>query len=151
MDQILITVITSIVAALITSILAHREIKRRAEIDLQNQYATRFNEKKWVTYIKFVDSVRELFVVSQTNKKNNKYPDFLSLTTDLFLIGSDSVILSYKAWRVRYDTNGPFDQNTLFNLFDLVVEMRKDLGNNKTELDYEDLLGSLIPNYKRSL
>jgi hypothetical protein len=149
MDPIIITIGTSIIAAIITSVLTQREMKRRSELDLQNQYATRYNEKKWSTYIQFITTVRQLI----SNREFNELieSDIFVLAADIILIGSDDVVRSFRAWRGVYRVNGPLDHSSLELLFSLIIYMRKDLGNQKTDLDLDEMLGALVPNYMRSI
>ena len=159
MENIINTITTpaliSIVTALGTSILTHREIKRRAEVELRNQFASRYNEKRWEAYTKFTSLAREQIEAFRRQEANRMYTEveesIKRLASDLFLIGSDDVVKIFRAWRNYSSVNGPTDPTSIQSLTELLIAMRSDLGYEETDLDLDSILGSLVPNYNRAL
>jgi hypothetical protein len=105
---------------------------------------SRFNTKKWEVYTEFIK------LAPQTT--GSELPDVQpsaelmavnSLASQVVLAGSDKVVTAYRVWRETARVYGQGNQLTRVKLFNLVVEMRRDLGNKYTRLDMDDLLGSL--------
>lgn len=154
--------ITSIVAALLTALLAYIGFWRQAKADLEKEYQKKFNEKKWDIYTKFIKSIQELLEqnlsspggpgIGISNRIINKIDnDLMAIATQMLLIASDDVIKEFSSWRSISTINGFTQKDSLTTLFDLIVKMRKDLGNNTNEMDIVDMLGSLVHNFQRIL
>ena len=150
----IIVPIVSILGSVLLSAIGSFLYVRQAKIDLVNEYEKRFNEKKWKTYLEFATNVVKQVNAASTPEHNLVSAadmELDSLTAELLLVGSDAVVISYRQWRQFEQVNGKRDTETLYALFDVVIEMRKDLGNSATKVNLEHLLGMLVPNYQRSL
>jgi len=146
--------VVSILGSVLLSALGSFLYVRQARIDLVNEYEKRFNEKKWKTYLDFTTNVLKQLRLAATQDYDSESAadiELNSLTAELLLVGSDAVVIAYRQWRKFEQVNGQRDTETLNLLFRVVIEMRRDLGNSKTQVNLDHLLGMLVPNYQRSL
>jgi hypothetical protein len=154
MTTIIVSIMT-IIGSVLLSVVGSFLYIRQAKIDLVNEYEKRFNEKKWKTYLDFTTVIVKFFKIAKTRDNvslRERYELELDhLVADLLLVGSDSVIIAYRDWRTILYMEGYFEATSLRLLFDVVIEMRKDLGNNKTQVDFDQMLGMLVPHYQRGI
>lgn len=68
----------------------------------------------------------------------------IDIKRDIFMYGSDKVFKSFNKWLLATKDNN--DKVQLAAFLDFVLEMRKDLCNNKTKLTKHDILLNLIQN-----
>ena len=154
---IIVSAITSIVVALLTALVTYKGIWTKSKADLENEYRKRFNEKRWAIYVKFTDWVRlavETYIdpnVTPQRLLRNLEKDLVIIASELVISSSDNVIKRFKHWRVLLNINGLWDQTTTHGMIELILEMRKDLGESTTSIGVDDILGSLVPNYQRIL
>ena len=155
MDNLLINILTAAVTSIFTAAFAYWGFWRQAKAELEKEYQKRFNEKKWNTYTEFTISLRKMLEKAQARESESLSfsidESLMNLATELLLVGSDDVVKAFRNWRTLSTINGPTDVSTLNTLFSLINEMRKDPGIKTSDLFIEDMLGSLIPNYRRSL
>ncbi|HEY5533834.1 MAG TPA: hypothetical protein VIL99_02680 [Ignavibacteria bacterium] len=150
----LVIPLLSIFGSVILSVLGSFLYLRQAKIDLKKEYEKRFNEKRWNTYNIFTENVIKVIKLlseEHDNSINDLNLGFQKFVAEFLLVGSDAVVTSYKEWRVLSHVNGPRERETMEALFNVVIEMRKDLGNQYTKVKLQDLLGMIVPNYRRSL
>ena len=144
-------VLSSIGLSLLGSFVYVRQVKA----DLQKELEVRFNEKKWQSYTKFTDKIRRILAIEDPVQSARLFQhletELQDFASEFLLIASDDVVKEFAQWRILYSVNGPRDDAAVKQLFSLIVQMRIDLGNTTTELDYQDLLPTLVPNYQRSM
>lgn len=150
-DNILITLITAVITSSVAGVVASRQYLNQKKADLEAEYSSRFNTKKWEVYTEFTSLVRD--IVKPFVDPSTAWPDslhipqdqFLKIASQIVLIGSDDVVKAFHAWRETGLAHGQAHRETKKKLFELIAEMRRDLGNNYTQLSMEALLGSLDP------
>lgn len=147
-EQILLTMITTIA----TAIFAYFGFWRKAKAELQKEYESRFNEKKWTVYSKFVEMLATMdeigsMVNSNLFRKIDDKAKFRELTHEsdqkhmeifnsILLIGSEDVVKKYLSWaKVGYN-NPYYDEESVVLLVELINAMREDLGRKKSDIDY---------------
>jgi hypothetical protein len=149
--EIALTLVTGVVVALATSFFTSRFYVHQATTDLRNEYHRRFNEKKWEAYTRFAATVRDVVSGTKDGKLQREMPkvigrlhDFIS---DLWLVGSDDVVKAVlKRRRFSQDTpNHPAGgAEALLSLADIMIAMRKDLGDTTTKIEARDILATFI-------
>ncbi len=146
LDNVFITLITAFITAIFTSRISSSQYWRQKKADLEAEYSSRFNTKKWEVYTEFTALVPE---INGNGLSDINTPivttSINSLAPQIVLAGSDNVVIALRRWRETNEVYGPGDTVTKDKLFELIVEMRKDLGNIHTQLANEDLLGALKP------
>ena len=151
---ILFTAIASIILAFATAFFSSRFYSQQARADLKKEFESRFNERKWTTYTGFADTVRDVLEASKKGNVQKKLPDFakklMSFTSSLWLVGSDEVVKAYIDWQMYYrqfdDAESAREQpfEGLLNLTNILIEMRKDLGYENSNIGSVDLLKTFI-------
>jgi hypothetical protein len=134
-----VAVVTGPIAAFITS----RGIWKKARADLENEFSSRFNTRKWEVYTEFTKFLRGHINQDRNNRDNYPAEELASLASQVLLAGSDKVVKAFRSWLESIKVYGPGDDITRDKLFMLVLEMRRDLGNKKTRLESNDLWGAL--------
>jgi len=144
-DGALISFVTAVLTALVTASITFIGYWRKARADLESEYSKRFNNKKWEIYTEFTRFLHKNIGEEQDSYENSSLSDsdLINLVSQIMLVGSDKVISAYRNWRVSANVKGIGDVATKQKLFLLIVEMRRDLGNKSTKLDFDDLLESL--------
>ena len=144
LDNLTVTILTTVVTTLITAVPAFWGVWRRAKAELENEFLSRFNTKKWEVYTEFVKLARE--IVGNASLDLNISTEIISLdslASQIVLAGSDRVVTAFRQWRETARAYGQGNELTKLKLFGLIAEMRRDLGNKYTRLDMDDLLGAL--------
>jgi hypothetical protein len=144
LDNLTVTILTTVVTTLIAAVPAFWGVWRKAKADLENEFLSRFNTKKWEVYTEFLKIAPQTTVSELPDAQPSA--DLMavnSLASQVVLAGSDKVVTAYRVWRETARVYGQGNQLTRIKLFNLVVEMRRDLGNKYTRLDMDDLLGAL--------
>ena len=151
MDTILVASLPGVVIALATAFFSSRFYAARAKADLQKEYESRFNERKWDTYTKFTDTVRKIVESSKGKRVERDLPKFVQdisrFTSSLWLVGSDEIVRAYIDW--QRDTRNPENLATnklgvLSKLMGILIEMRRDLGYRSTTVTPTELLYTFI-------
>ena len=148
---ILRDIILPILIALVTSVLAIRRYRSQARIDLQKEFDSRFNEKKWEVYLDYIELIRGMFYREQNLEANSiKLSDeeIMPLASQILLIGSDDVVKAFQHWQKLRKTKGLDHKATVEVLFAVIMEMRKDLGYRLSQLEFEEMLGVIAPDDK---
>jgi hypothetical protein len=168
LDQILI----SVISASATAILAYFGFWRQAKAQLMKEYLSRFNEKKWdiyIRYIKLVSTIRELQrLVESERGREEKHTafseadalklesltkdydeNFYRLENEILLIGSTNVVETFFKWRAEIIADkGAADEKMVAIQIRLLNYMREDLGTGKSNLNVSALDGSYFPHKK---
>lgn len=130
------------------------KIKQQFQADLQKEFTSRFNERKWETYEHFADIIRRLMesVSNQRLKKEQSkiIQELYGFTGNLWIIGGDHVIRAFNDWRKagsNENTDSSEKMQLLILLMQIVIEMRKDLGYESSVVQPEDLLRTFINDF----
>ena len=144
-------IFTGVIVALATAFFTSRFYVHQATTDLRNEYQKRFNEEKWQTYTGFSDTVRDILKSTKDRKLQEQLPATIDklydFTSDLWLIGSDDVVQSFIRWRsigMKAEEDPNAGVEALICLADILIEMRKDLGDIETEITARDILATFI-------
>ncbi|MCJ7812649.1 hypothetical protein MUP95_04930 [bacterium] len=126
-------------------------IKSRVE-ELQ-AIEEKLREDRRKIYLQILDPYIKLFSdISQTNMaqqvKRIKSYDYKKAAFELNIFGSDNVIAAYNNLMTHIfqaEASGKQDPNEMFDLWGkLLLEIRKSLGNKKTNLNSIDMLRGMI-------
>ena len=101
------------------------------------------SDKKYDVYFKFISIYFDLFKsVKKGQPLNmNKLTDkMIDIKKELTIYGSDEVIRKFFHWEETSSNN----ENSLIPITDIIIEMRKDMGNPKTKITTSDFLKSLV-------
>ena len=147
-----VSILVSVTSAIITSLLAARRYKLQIQADLQKEYESRFNERKWEIYIGFSDIIRKLMESTKAKNLDKNMPKIISglyeFTGKLWIVGSDDVVRSYNNWRAlsqKAENAGSEEKmKMMVDMMQIVIEMRKDLGYSNSKIGPEDLLPRLL-------
>jgi hypothetical protein len=138
MTNIIISVISAFAAAVFTNFLYWRKVKA----DLQKEYASRFNQKKWDVYAAFTNAILN------TPKAHNS--NLLDISADLLIVGSDEVIQKLNQFSTFFSnkikSRSPSDkapsrkdrEEAIKSFSSVFIAMRKDLGYN-TKIENTEL------------
>lgn len=156
LSVVLISSLFSVLVAIITAFVSSTLYIRQVRADLQKEYASRFNERKWTVYTDFAKVVSEVF--KEAKKGAIKNPDrYMSILHDiaasLWIVGSDRVIGAYIDWQefthnVAQGRKEDINFQSLRKLAQIVIEMRKDLGYINDRATADDLLSLYVTNIK---
>lgn len=110
------------------------------------------SEKKYKAYADAVKMFYSVLKDIKSNKQTNTsdaMQKMIDMKRDIFMYGSDKVFKAFNLWLLK---TGSSDSNAQFAAFlDFVLEMRKDLCNNKTKLTKEDILINLTQSKEETL
>lgn len=133
-------------------------IRQRLEADLEKEYQSKFNERKWEVYVDFANIIRDMIVniKAPENKQKQEQKKLLrklyDFVGDLWIVGSDDVVLAYNAWRSSSSLEN--DERTqeekpqvLTDLMQIIIEMRRDLGYESSKIEPADLLKTFINDF----
>jgi len=86
--------------ALATAFLTSWGYWRNAKADLEKEYSSRFNTKKWEVYTAFTALVPEIIGAEAINvDEPAELPSVNSLASQIVIAGSDKVIKAFGVWR----------------------------------------------------
>ena len=146
-QEALITILTILVPAIVTIagiIIAWQTEKLRT---MREQ----LSEKKYNAYADAVKMFYSVLKDSKLHKQTNNDEMMLKMIDikrDLFMYGSDKVFKAFNKWLLSVEEN---DKKAQFSAFlDFVLEMRRDLCNNKTNLTKHDILLNLTQSEKEA-
>lgn len=138
-QEILIAIFTILVPAIVTGagiVIAWQTEKLRT---MREQ----LSEKKYTAYSDAVRMFYSILKDSKMNKPTNNDAMLLKMIDikrDIFMYGSDKVFKAFNSWLLSTTR----DDSLQFSAFlDFVLEMRKDLCNNKSSLTKRDILLNL--------
>ena len=116
--------------------LYRHEKERRLQIEKQ------LSDKKYDVYIKlltvFFDILKQVKKGQKTNE--TKLIDrMMDIKKELLIFGNDGVLFAFFRWEKHSQT-----KSNLKALAELIIEVRKDMGNPKTKISTKDFLKSLV-------
>lgn len=136
--------IIAILSVVISAIVAVAGIIIAWQTEKLRTMREQLSEKKYNAY---ADAVRMFYSVlkdSKLNKPmngNERLQEMIDIKRDIFMYGSDKVFKAFNTWLLS--TVVPDSKIQLAAFLDFVLEMRKDLCNNKTKLTKHDILINL--------
>lgn len=139
-QEVTIAILTGLVPAIVAAagvVIAWQTEKLRT---MREQ----LSEKKYKAYADAVEMFYSVLKNSKTHKPTSNEEMLKRMTDikrDIFMYGSDKVFKAFNAWLLYASSNNDKAQFAAF--LDFVVEMRKDLCNNKTKLTKRDILLNL--------
>lgn len=138
--DVLITILTIAVPAIVAMagiVIAWQTEKLRT---MREQ----LSEKKYKAYADAVTMFYSVLKDSKMNKTTNNnvlLQKMIEIKRDIFMYGSDKVFKAFNTWLL---STSKVDDKIQFGAFlDFVLEMRKDMCNNKTRLTKQDILLNL--------
>ena len=102
------------------------------------------SEKKYNAYadaVKMFYSVLKDAKANRATNNNEMMNRMIDIKRDIFMYGSDKVFKAFSKWLLS--TTNSNDKAQFAAFLDFVLEMRKDLCNNKTKLTKHDILLNL--------
>lgn len=137
MERYLPTIIPIIIAMLAgLGWLYKHEKEKRLLIERQ------LSEKKYDVYFKFITVYFDLFkdIKKGTKTDPSKYTNkLIDIKKELTIYGSDEVLKKFFKWE-HTSTN---KVQSLIPITDVIIEMRRDMGNPKTKITTNEFLKSL--------
>jgi hypothetical protein len=146
------TIATGVIVALATAFFTSRFYVHQATVDLQREFDRRFNDRRWDIYTEFSKLLIDLLQASTDDRVQKQMPKFIQRMREfigrLWLVGSDDVVKAVLRWR-RYTQSvedGSAEANTqaIVELLNILVAMRRDLGERDTELSARDILATFV-------
>ncbi|GAB2984370.1 hypothetical protein GCM10027049_22660 [Mucilaginibacter puniceus] len=148
MLTIFIQAIIPILSGIIAYVTWLYQKEKEKRINVQNQ----LSEKKYLVYNEIFNLFFEIFQ-NTLNKKEHSAQELeermLSIVKGLTIYASDAVLKKFSSWKANSKTETTPEQVKLsFKQFlDVLIEIRKDMGNYKSKMNYDDILGMIILNY----
>jgi|GEM_PF-2494031 len=150
-SALLISSLLSIILALATAFFTSRFYAHQMRAELQKEYESRFNERKWEVYTGFADIVRQVIRSGKSERLRRDLPklidQLLQFTSGLWIVGSDEVVEAFTEWQ-RYSRSVEQKEinslEPLEKLTTILIEMRKDLGYKSSKISPKDLLATFI-------
>lgn len=136
--------ITSILLGLLSAIVTIAGSVIFLQVEKLRSMREQLSERKYKAY---ADAVRMFYSVlkdSKLNKptnSNERLQEMIEIKRDILMYGSDKVFKAFNKWLLS--TVVPDSKIQLAAFLDFVLEMRKDLCNNKTNLTKHDILLNL--------
>ncbi len=132
----LLTGFLSILGIIISKFLEYRQKKQL--------YLYEKKEKAYASFIKMVYKMQECIKKGEDYSDKDMLEDVLNFSKELTLWGSNKVIKKWIEFR-NTDYSNPEDYNNiLYNLEDIIIEIRKDMGHKKFGLNKGDILSFFI-------
>lgn len=147
-QDLIITILAIIIPAVVTvaGIIIARQTEKLRTMREQ------LSEKKYKAYADAVKMFYSVLKDIKSNKQTNTsdaMQKMIDMKRDIFMYGSDKVFKAFNLWLLK---TGSSDSKAQFAAFlDFVLEMRKDLCNNKTKLTKEDILINLTQSKEETL
>lgn len=151
------TLLTGVALALATSFFTSRFYVHQAKADFQRDLERRFNERRWEIYTSFSGILIDLIQATTDNRLSKDLPrlirDLRAFIGRLWLVGSDEVVEAVLRWR-RSTSDAVSDTpvgstRSMMKLLDILVAMRRDLGDARTQLTARDILATFVNDVDR--
>lgn len=132
----LLTGFLSILGIIISKFLEYRQKKQL--------YLYEKKEKAYASFIKMVYKMQECIKKGEDYSDKDMLEDVLNFSKELTLWGSNKVIKKWIEFRNTDYSNTEDYNNVLYNLEDIIIEIRKDMGHKKFGLNKGDILSFFI-------
>lgn len=155
--QLLITLVTGLGTAFATAFFTSRFYARQARADLEKEFESRFNERKWTAYQQFGTLLKDVLSSAKfgrTEKDKSRFlRSFYEFLPQVWLVASDDVVRAFLDWRrsAAAATERDVSHEAIVELFDILVAMRRDLGYKETDLKPSELLGTFMDDVEHIL
>lgn len=136
--------IIALLSVLISAIVAVAGIIIAWQTEKLRTMREQLSEKKYNAYADAVKMFYSILKDSRLHKPTNNdemLEKMIDIKRDIFMYGSDKVFQAFNTWLLAAKENNNKEQFSAF--LDFVLEMRKDLCNNKTKLTKHDILLNL--------
>ncbi|MDP3451508.1 MAG: hypothetical protein Q8R90_01010 [Bacteroidales bacterium] len=114
----------------------------RHEKERRHQIEKQLSDRKYDVYIKlltvFFDILKQVKKGQPTNALK-LIDKMLDIKKELIIFGNDKVLFAFFKWEKESQT-----KSNLKALAELIIEVRKDMGNPKTSVSTKDFLKSLV-------
>lgn len=136
--------IIALLSVLLSTIVAVGGIVIAWQTEKLRTMREQLSEKKYNAY---ADAVKMFYSVLKNAKSNRAINDkdmmdgMIDIKRDIFMYGSDKVFMAFNTWLLS--TTSSNDKAQFAAFLDFVLEIRKDLCNNKTKLKKKDILLNL--------
>lgn len=140
-------VVVAILTVMVPAIVAIASIIIAWQTEKLRTMREQLSEKKYIAYsdaIKMFYSILKDTKAQRPTNNEEMMGKMIDIKRDIFMYGSDKVFKSFNKWLLATKDNN--DKVQLAAFLDFVLEMRKDLCNNKTKLTKHDILLNLIQN-----
>jgi hypothetical protein len=157
-ENVILPLIVSIVGAFTASYFSYRYYRPRLRADLQKEFESRFNQRKWEIYQEFANILYEVLDKSATKRFESELPKVIKklrkFLSQLWIIGSDDVVEAVSDWfiysnREKQSEDSPVEG--LEKLMTIIIEMRKDLGYSSSQIGPRDLLRTFITDLEEAI
>ena len=138
-QEILITIFSILVPAIV----AVAGIVIAWQTERLRTMREQLSEKKYAAYSDAVKMFYSILKDSKMNRPTNNdamLMNMIDIKRDIFMYGSDKVFKAFNSWLLSTTIN---DSLQFSAFLDFVLEMRKDLCNNKSSLTKRDILLNL--------
>jgi len=140
LNAILISLLT--IASGVLGLLLKRQTER---LKIVEQQLSQDKYKSYSELVKiFYDILKDTKLKKETDN-NELMIRIIDSKKDLFIYGSDEIFKKFTAW-LTFTNKYPNDVKHMKLFLDVLILIRKDMGNKKTKLTYNDLLLSLTQN-----
>ena len=136
--------LTNILTVLVPAIVTIAGIVIAWQTEKLRTMREQLSEKKYNAYadaVKMFYSVLKDTKIHKTTDNDAVMKQMIDIKRDIFMFGSDKVFKAFNNWLLLTTLNNDKKQFSAF--LDFVLEMRKDLCNNKTKLTKHDILLNL--------
>ena len=136
--------LTNILTVLVPAIVTIAGIVIAWQTEKLRTMREQLSEKKYNAYadaVKMFYSVLKDTKIHKTTDNDAVMKQMIDIKRDIFMYGSDKVFKAFNNWLLLTTLNNDKKQFSAF--LDFVLEMRKDLCNNKTKLTKHDILLNL--------
>lgn len=119
----------------------------RFEVEKRREVESQVSEKKYKAYLALIDLFFDLFKETKGGKKMNQTDiqnRMIDAMKDLMLFASDDVLTLVQTWSEE-SRQGRIDLN---RLGEMIVAIRKDMGNRRTKVGPDDVLRQIILDYE---
>ncbi len=159
---ILAGIVSSIVGgliAIVTAFFSSSFYAKQTKAELQTEFESRYNTKKWEVYTEFGSLANDVFASVKAKSTAKSMPVFsnklLTIAGDLWIVGSSAVIQSYITWQVHnaqvaQGNRENLNNENLFLFAEIVIQMRRDLGYQSDQVTARDLLAVYIPEFAKT-
>lgn len=152
-DVVLATILSSlfsILAGIIAAFVSSTFYAQRTKTDLQKEYDTKFNDRKWEAYTHFAQIVSDILLAVKQGKSDEleKFvAQLYEFTRQLWIVGSKDVVEAFIEWR-RYGQSEDRDSKEyLIQLGNIIIAMRKDLGYSTDNIKSAEILATIIDDF----
>src|SRR6266699_7231584 len=142
----ILTTIASVIVVLLSGIIAALGYLYRHERERREEVERQLSEHKYKAYMALMAAYLEVTKASKAGKPLK--PDALvdrmqELSKDFIIYGSDDVVRAFQKWV----ESGRKGRQSFRQFGELVVAIRRDMGNKKTKITYEEVLRQFINDY----